>query len=96
MSIHGGVERQMNLLSFEWKKYIDEYDGTLDDTWSLKITVAVLDINIDKIQNRRYFKVTKDSFYGFGYSVYFNRNWESAEKRTFGDAGPWLLKKKEK
>ncbi len=92
MSIHGGVSRQMTLLSFEWKKNIDEYDGTLDETWHLTITLAWWDITIERIPNRKHFSL-KYGVCGFGYWLSVNRNYETIEKHTFGDASERLLKK---
>lgn len=92
MSVHGGVERAATVLSFEWRKYMDEYNGILDNTWHLKITAGPLDISIERIPNRKHFSM-KYGMCGFGYWISFNRNYETFEKRTFGDGHKGLLKK---
>lgn len=93
MSVHGGVRREMTLISYKWERQINDDSETLYPGWDLKITIGPIDIDIDRIRNRRYFNIHRNGIYAFGYGVDFNRNWESPRKYVFGDASERLLKK---
>jgi hypothetical protein len=92
MSIHGGVRMEMTLLSYKWERMIDNDSDRLHPGWHFVLTLGPMDLRIDTVPNRRYFRLYKWGCALGGYDVDFSRNYETPKKYVFGDASERLLK----
>lgn len=93
MSIHGGIRREMTLLSFKWQRQIDDNSDVLYPGWYFVLTLGPMDVRVETVRNRKYFRAYKWGFVALGYDIDFARNFESPEKFVYGDASERLLKK---